>query len=192
MSAGPRIGAALLAAGSSQRFGAADKLAAPFRGDKLGLHTARALPVGMFAEALVIVAAPGHPCEAGWRALGLEPVINPNAAQGMGTSVALAARRALGSELDGLLVALADMPLVPRAHFGALLENWNGPSTLATSAKGEARLPPALFGSEHLRALSGLEGDRGARGLLMQGRVVDCPPEWLVDIDRAQDLVALD
>lgn len=183
-----RIGVALLAAGASRRFGERDKLAEPFRGRLLGEHAAAAIPVERFAKAWIIAPRKDHPCEPGWIYAGFDPVINASAAEGMGTSVALAAELADANSCDSLLIALADMPLVPQSHFAALAALSIHPEEVIVSARGDTRLPPAVFGKEHFVALSELRGDRGARDLLALGQIVPCPPEWLIDIDTPEDL----
>ena len=185
------VGVALLAAGASRRFGVNDKLAAELGGVPLGQHAAMAFPLAEVSAAWVIVAARGHSCEPGWEALGFKPVVNPAAAEGMGTSVALAARLAMREGLDALAIALADMPLVPGEHHCALIEAVSGPSDIAVSATGDARMPPAVFGSAHFEVLARLTGDKGARDLLRSGRIVACPPEWLADVDTAEALAAI-
>lgn len=183
-----RLGVALLAAGSSKRFGKADKLAARFRGRMVAQYAALAIPVERFEKAWVISAAPDHPCEPTWRDCGFSLLLNHDAAQGMGTSVALAARAAMEASLDGLLIALGDMPLVPRSHFEAMIKGCIGPDCLVVSALCEVRMPPAIFGSAHFARLSEATGDKGARALLGQGEIVDCPAAWLKDIDTIDDL----
>ncbi len=178
-----RLGVALLAAGSSQRFGDADKLAQLFRGMRLGEHAAAAIPVARFELAWAITQSD----KLEWRTDGFKLVLNPHAYQGMGTSVALAAQLAIEAGLDALLIALADMPLVPRAHFEALVNAATSPQDIAVSSNG-ARTPPAIFGRDHFQELAALNGDKGARDILTQGRIIACPPEWLIDIDTPQAL----
>ncbi len=185
-----RIGAFLLAAGSSRRFGAMDKLAQPFRGALLGQHAAAAIPVDRVVDAGAWVIAPslGHPCEPVWRKAGFDVVVNQLADEGMGTSVSLAARVAAKTKLDAILIALADMPLVPRTHFSALFDRFTGPADIIASAGGQSSMPPAIFGKDHFGALAALQGDQGARQLLAHGQSIPCPAEWLIDIDTPADL----
>lgn len=192
MGSAPRLGAALLAAGSSRRFGDADKLAATFKGRRLGEHAAAAIPVEMFQRCWVITSASGHACEPVWEARGFIPVVNASASQGMGTSVALAARLAQREGLDAVLIVLADMPLVPREHFAALVRKADTPQAILVSADGEARMPPAAFGRDHFADLAQLEADTGARALIARGTIVPCPPMWLADVDTPEALKALD
>mgnify|MGYP000135558774 CR=1 FL=1 len=182
------IGVALLAAGSSRRFGEADKLAVEFDGLLLGQHAAFAFPLEHVRCAWAIVPAFGHPCEPGWRTMGFDPVVNKVAQEGMGTSVALAARLAQRERLDALTVMLADMPLVPASHYEALIAAVTAPDDIATSARHEVRMPPAVFGCAHFGTLAQLSGDKGARDVLAQGRVIECPDECLIDIDTPEAL----
>ncbi|MFL0355828.1 nucleotidyltransferase family protein [Erythrobacter sp. GH1-10] len=190
MARSARLAVAVLAAGSSRRFGVEDKLAAQFRGKMLGLHATDAIPCDLFRHRWVIVATEDHPCAKGWRAAGFEIEPNSRAEEGMGTSVALAASLAIGAGADALLIALADMPLVPQSHFTALA-NRSTPGGVAVSSDGSARMPPAIFGAKHLPHLARLGGDIGARAILSEGEAIECPPEWLVDIDTPEALAAL-
>jgi len=185
-----RIGAAVLAAGASRRFGEEDKLAQPFRGRPLGEHVVAALPLDRIAEAdrWIVVSRLEHPWTTAWQAAGFQSVVNTDAMRGIGTSVATAGMLAIDAELDGLIIALADMPLIQREHFDALIEAFADPSDLICSSNGASRMPPAIIGSKHFSALARQSGDTGARDLLARGRVIDCPSEWLIDIDTRQAL----
>lgn len=185
------LAAALLAAGCSARFGAADKLAEHFRGAPLGLHAARALDGIDLARRWVIVRDPAHPCVEGWRAAGFEPVVNPQADEGMASSLRLAARLADESGADALLVCLADMPLVARAHVASLVGAWDASGGIVASRDGALVSPPAIFAREHFPALAALTGDRGAKPLLARARLVDSPPGGLADVDDPATLARL-
>lgn len=184
----PRLGVALLAAGSSRRFGKDDKLAANFKGRPLGEHAAAALPMEHFASGWVISSHPRHRCEAFWRERFLTPVINDQAGQGMGSSVALAASLARQANCDALLIALADMPFVPQSHFEALLHEFEAGQLISASGKHGVPMPPAIFDAAYFIELEQSSGDKGARDLLARGQIVPCPPDWLVDIDTPEDL----
>ena len=121
MADAPRLAVAVLAAGQSSRFGPADKLTACLRGQRLGELACRTLADMPFAQRWVIAARADHPCASSWQASGFTVAVNPQAASGMGTSVALAATLALDAQVGGLLIALADMPLVPAGHYHALI-----------------------------------------------------------------------
>jgi len=193
----PRLTIAVLAAGQSRRFGTSDKLCAPFQGKALGLHVCDALARARFAlrpqHRLIIAAEEDHSCVGGWKDAGFSIVLNPNAFEGMGTSVAAAARIARRAESDMLLIALADMPMVPVSHYAALVEaaSERGPGAIVSSSNSESRMPPAVFSRNHFDALSDLTEETGARAMIANGETVDCPSDWLVDIDTPEALEAL-
>ncbi|MCL6500400.1 MAG: NTP transferase domain-containing protein, partial [Firmicutes bacterium] len=102
-----RLLAAVLAAGAARRFGA-DKLSARLAGRPVlawtldgVLQAAQAFPLGV-----VVVAAPGR-APAGARvpgaAIPVRVVENPDAEEGMASSVRVAARCAQDLQADGLL-----------------------------------------------------------------------------------------
>lgn len=185
------LAAALLAAGRSARFGAADKLAADFRAAPLGLHAASALEALDLSQRWVILRDLAHPCVDGWRASGFEPMVNAEADEGMGASLRLAARLAEDSDADALLVCLADMPLVTPAHLAALCDAWRQHGGIVASRDGALVSPPAVFARARFPALAALTGDRGAKALLGQATLVDSPPGTLADVDDPATLARL-
>jgi len=186
-----RLVVAILAAGSSARFGVHDKLAAQFCGIPLGLHAARALSGLEFLHRWVIVRAPDHPCMPGWQSAGFELVVNAEAAAGMGTSIRCAAQHAIRVGTDGLLVCLADMPLVPSMHFSALVQVWKQHGGIVASQDGALVSPPAIFPRDGFEALVGLDGDQGAKFLLRNALCVSTIPGALADVDDPETLKRL-
>ncbi len=170
---------ALLGAGRASRFGG-DKLAQVCAGKSLGqwaLEAAQAMDLP-----LVWIAAEAAP-----DFVTCEVAHNPRAGEGMGTSVALAARLAQERGAEALLVMLADMPLVSPELLARLAEA-GAPSACAYGAEpgAPALIPAALFGE-----LAGLSGDMGAARVL-RGRgdvtLVHARAEELLDVDTPQAL----
>jgi len=185
-----RYAVAVLAAGQSRRFGPSDKLAASFQGKRLGELACQTLAELDFAYRWVIASRADHPCGPSWQEAGFAIAVNAQAASGIGSSVALAATLALDANADGLLIALADMPLVASDHYQALLARAAaiGPGAIVASSANGVRMPPAAFGRDRLTALATMTGEVGARALLHQAEAVACAPDLLIDIDTAQAL----
>jgi len=184
---------AILAAGNSTRFGAEDKLTALLNGKMLGLHMSDRLAGIKFAQKVVIASASHHPCLDGWSASGFQTLVNAAASSGMGTSVALAAKFAADSDAKGLLICLADMPLIPVRHFQKLLTSFDGddPDAHVASTDGKRNLPPAIFAKNMLPDLMRLDGDMGARHLLANAVKVELAEHLLIDIDDPETLTRL-
>lgn len=183
-----RLAAALLAAGRSARFGAADKLAAPLGCMPLGLHAAAAMTGVDLCRRWVILRGEEHPCRGGWVSAGFVPVVNPDADEGMGASLRCAARLADQAGADGLLICLADMPLVTTAHLNALVECWAGSGGSVVSWDGAIASPPVIVPRDRFAAMAWLTGDQGAKALLANACRVTCPAGMLADVDDVATL----
>ena len=198
-----KVGAALLAAGGSSRFGRPKALV------ELGgvsLVRRMATELAAVASPVLVVAPP----KAGAIALelsgiaGARVVVNRRPARGMGSSISCAARALahFAPEAEALLVALVDQPLVSRELLAQLVVAGSSSSAgLRTAAcdYGEGVVgPPAFFPGSSFPALSALDGDRGAREVLAaSGAALALVPfpGGRVDLDTPADyerLLALD
>jgi molybdenum cofactor cytidylyltransferase len=126
----------LLAAGSATRFGS-DKLRHVLpHGVPIAVQAARHLKLEV--ARVVAVVRPGADASA-LAAEGCEVVVCERAAEGMGASLACAARAA--GNADGYLVALADMPFERRSTRSAEPEALSGCWGLVARSGGESRGP---------------------------------------------------
>jgi len=189
----PEVCVAVLAAGQSQRFGDNDKLAQVLQSKMLGLHICDTIHSVDFAHRVVITSSTGHPCVKGWRNRGFEIAVNDQAADGLGTSVALAAGLAATRKADALMILLADMPFVPASHISSLISTFSSDchSGVMMSHDGKMDSPPAIFGAAHFPELAKLSADKGARRLFKHGMRLTIAPELLADIDTEAQLKAV-
>lgn len=182
---------ALLAAGSATRFGGG-KLDADLRGKPLGQH---ALDAALALDQGAVWVVVDDPPPAFARAADHADLIrNPDAAEGLGTSVALAARRADEGGAMALLLLAADMPLVSEATLRRLVDACApGVPSAVLHPDGHPGVP-ACFPRDWFAALQSLTGDRGA-GALLRGsdkwRAIAVPAGELADVDTADDLAKL-
>ncbi|PRY23863.1 molybdenum cofactor cytidylyltransferase [Aliiruegeria haliotis] len=175
----------LLAAGRSTRFGAEDKLLAPFRGRLLaewGISALRAAQVDhrLIAATSEAVAAlaPGF--------VHVQPPLGSGQAESLRAGVLRA--RALGA--DRLVVCLADMPFVDADLVDAVIAA-AGAAQASAATDGTRRTPPACFPAAMFGRLLVLGGDRGAGPLLAhlpQEALVTVRPDVLSDIDTPDAL----
>ena len=180
----------LLAAGSATRFGS-DKLqhALP-HGVSIAVQSARHLKSEL-ARVVAVVRPDSDQLISSLKAEGCEVVVCENAAEGMGASLACAARSA--GEADGYVIALADMPFLRRTTIAAVCDALVGGAPLVAPYFRARRGHPVGLSHEFFRELVALRGDEGAKRLLAahEKQMVKIPvgdPGALRDIDRPEDL----
>jgi molybdenum cofactor cytidylyltransferase len=122
---------------------------------------------------------------------GCEVLICENAAEGMGASLACAARAA--AEANGYVVALGDMPFVRRTTIAAVRDALAGGAVLVAPYFRARRGHPVGISSTLREQLLVLKGDEGAKKLLAthERELVKIPvgdPGVIRDIDRPEDL----
>ena len=180
----------LLAAGSATRFGS-DKLqhALP-HGVSISVQSARHLKSEL-GRVVAVVRPNSDQLISSLIAEGCEVVVCENAAEGMGASLACAARTA--GEVDGYLIALADMPFLRRTTIAAVRDALAGGAPLVAPYFRARRGHPVGLSHEFFHELVALRGDEGAKRLLAahEQQMVKIPvgdPGALRDIDRPEDL----
>ena len=178
----------LLAAGRSSRFEDGHKLLAPLLGAPVVAHALGALIGAGLGRPLVVLGARGdavrEALDAAFAPDAFETLVNPRPAEGMGTSLALAARASLGTPI---LLALGDMPCLTASDHRAVAAALDPSDPLAVArggAVGKAGHPVA-FGPGWAERLAALQGDAGAASLL-RGRpvaLVPLEPASQIDVD---------
>ncbi len=174
----------LLAAGRSQRFGDADKLAQLFLHKPVAFHVVTALEAIPFLARIAVI--DGTKLDFGSR--GFDVIVNEDPSAGMSRSVQLGLRAARAAGAKGVVIALADMPRITAAHIYRLLDTAHDDDAVVASSDGTKPCPPAVFGRGRFDFLESLEGDAGARDLVRAGRHVVTAPAELIDIDTPEDL----
>jgi molybdenum cofactor cytidylyltransferase len=187
------IAGLLLAAGRSSRFGG-DKLLVPLRGHPVLFWSAAAIATEV--DALYVVVPPDSQARVDAVA-GVAVVIVEHARRddGMASSIA-AGIAALPAEVQAVVVALADQPLVSSSVVRALCERWRSAPIAAVAPRyRDGRGHPVLFDRASFRALAALEGDSGARAVLdalgEDLALVQVQAAMPVDVDTPDALRAL-
>ena len=184
----------LLAAGSATRFGS-DKLQHSLpHGVAIAVQAARHLRSAV--PTVVAVVRPGSEQLAErLKKENCDIAVCDNAAEGMGASLACAARAAahLYPGADGYLVALGDMPFVRPSSIAAVRDALAGGAAFAAPFWRARRGHPVGIAGQFFEQLAGLRGDQGAKALLAAhpGRLVKIPvgdPGVIRDIDTPADL----
>ena len=163
----PRIAALLLAAGSSRRMGGANKLLADINGEPMVRVSARNM-VATGLRPLIVVTKPDlDEIQDALSGLDARFVFNPDHQEGLSTSLR-AGLAAVPAEADGVVVALADMPLVGPEVVRRLVAGFNpveGRAICVPVHQGQ-RGNPVLFGRRFFPEMLALSGDQGAKAII--------------------------
>ena len=122
-------------------------------------------------------------------------VVNQEWSKGLASSLATGLSAVLeDATCDGVLVTLADQPLVDAAALKRLVVAFGGERRIVASSYNDTIGVPAIFGREHIDALMGLTGDAGAGSWLRsRSSEVTCVPldAAAIDIDTLSDAAHL-
>ncbi|MDF2960826.1 MAG: xanthine dehydrogenase [Paenibacillus sp.] len=119
-----------------------------------------------------------------------------NAGLGMAHSLHAGLDAAVEREApDAIIVLLADQPFIHERMINRLIETFEADLTLDYVASGDQGIPkpPVLLASSMFGALRKLQGDEGARKLLMKpgfrGLVLEEQDPWcFADLDTPEDI----
>ncbi|MGU3400041.1 NTP transferase domain-containing protein [Brucellaceae bacterium D45D] len=190
-----KIEAIILAAGSSRRMGAANKLMARF-GDAALISRIAERALSSKASAVSVVL--GHQAEqvaTNLAPLAISPLYNADHASGMASSLR-AGIEAVSPDMAGALILLGDMPAVEIEHIDRLITRFqeaDGKAIVRATSNGE-RGNPVILPRSIFAAVSNLKGDVGARRLIEDSGLdildVEIGPAALIDVDTPAALIA--
>jgi CTP:molybdopterin cytidylyltransferase MocA len=188
------FGLVMLAAGASERYGTDNKLLAHWKGRPL-IDWSLSAASNQFITRKLLISQDVDTLTPITKRHDFEHVINKIAHEGMGTSIALGASHM--DDVDGMFIALADMPRVQSDVYEALANAF-------VSQKDHVIRPahdgwtghPVLFPKHMIPALASLTGDVGAKDILAGGDCLVHTVEWpnadiLIDVDTQEDLARL-
>ena len=188
MSSTSPAAAIVLAAGGSQRFGTPKQLA-PFNGRPLVCHAIDAAVAAGCAPVFVVV---GHAADRVRSVLPEEvvPVHNPAYATGQASSLRAGIAAAVANDVEGLVVLLADQPLVDPMVIRQVSAALSAGHSVVRARYEDRPGHPVAFARMTFGALAHVGGDAGARDLLEELGVHElrvagtCP----ADVDTPADL----
>lgn len=195
MSAPPRVGAVVLAAGAGSRFGGG-KLLASLDGRPILQHVLDRVAAAGLAQTVVVMGADQDAVEASMAWRGEDRVRNPDPGRGLSSSVRLGVE-ALDPDIDRALIVLGDQPSLPDGVIEALVAQPSDPGrpiVVPVYQGDRGRNPVLLDRAAFVDATAGLHGDRGLgpwiaehAELVREVPVAGANP----DVDTRDDLVTL-
>jgi molybdenum cofactor cytidylyltransferase len=118
-------------------------------------------------------------------------VFNPDWSDGIGATIASVTSQ-LEKQYGGLMFVAGDQPLIHSARLSAMIQYWRQNPDLVCCANYDNVFGiPAIFPGRLFPQLQALQGDRGAKQLLLAERgklQTFALPEAKTDIDRPDDL----
>ena len=179
----------ILAAGESNRMRIPKQLL-PFKGKNL---LQNAIDEASASDAGVVLAVLGANAERIKRVLRqsrAQLLMNDNWPEGISSSIR-AGIQALPSTVDAVILSLCDQPHANSATFNELMSAFRttGKSIAACEYGGSAGTP-ALFSKKYFDRLAMLNGDRGAKKVILENEsdVTRISfPDGTIDIDTAED-----
>ena len=182
------IPAVILAAGASRRLGA-PKQALLWQGEALLHRAARVALESVYSPVIVVLGAAMEASLEALAGLGVDIVVNPAWAEGMGSSIR-AGVAALPEDAKAVLLLVCDQPALSREHLEEIRRlHGQAPDQVIVSAYAGIRGVPALVPKGRFPELQALAGDRGAQGLFRCGDLREVPfPGGDLDVDTPGDL----
>ena len=187
MSPHPTVGAVILAAGMSRRFGSPKQLAMIDGQTLLERVLVLAGEARVGARVAVVPVWLSRPAAA--HGPDLAWVRNPFPERGISTSLRLGLA-SLPKHVDAALILLGDQPGVPLSQLEAVLTA-RGKRPVVASRAGGVLAPPLLIERDHFWLADGLSRDVGLRDLLAARPELTWPVEvdaHAADVDTAADL----
>jgi molybdenum cofactor cytidylyltransferase len=184
------VAAVVLAAGSSTRMGR-NKLLLDLGGETMVRRAVRAAIGAGVDEVVVVLGHDEGQVRAELAGLPCTLVVNPDYAQGAGTSVRTGVRQVAGGA-DALVVVLADMPYVTAEMIATLVTRYRDTrAPLVTSQYGSVQAPPTLYDRALFEDILSIPDERGAKQVVRRheqaAAVVSWPESALRDVDVPAD-----
>lgn len=179
----------ILAAGAGTRFGERSKLLAELDGRPLLEHAIAAqCAVPALKRVAVVLGACSEEIVAHVDFMRAEPVVCERWQEGQSASLRRGVEWLGGVGATKVLITLGDQPRMTPALIARFVGEPGGTRAVYGGRPGH----PVVLGPEQMKAIAGLRGDRGARGLLEGGRAIECGQTSAArDVDTPEDLEAI-
>ena len=185
-----RYGVVILAAGASTRMGAPKQLL-DYHGKPLLRHAVDVALASRCQQVLVVLGANADQLQPALAGSTVTVVDNPEWEGGMGTSIRAGVAVAEREGLDGVILALADQPLVTSEILNSLIATHreSGQPIIASQYAGTVGVP-VFFNRAYFPHLLALQPAQGCKSVILKHSTdairLDCP-EAEVDVDTPQD-----
>jgi molybdenum cofactor cytidylyltransferase len=181
------VAAVILAAGWSTRMGGDNKLLTEVGGKTLVRMVAEQLLASTASSVIVVTGHQREEVEQALNGLNVTFVHNPDFAEGQGSSIR-AGIDVVPETAGGAVICLGDMPMVDTAMIDRMIEAFSpgSGSLIVVPVSNGRRGDPIVWSRRYFGDLSKLDGDFGARHLVVQNA------DAVVEVEVAGAVVLLD
>ena len=182
----------ILAAGISMRFGQPDKLMETLGGKPILSHAIETAKAVDFQSSYGIVPHTSQRRRALFEKNKFEVIENATPETGQGSSIILAAHKAIEDNYEGVCIILGDMPFIPSDHLRRLVDALYGKEA-AISHCNQTIMPPLALRKSMLISLADINPSLGAKSLFKQENTAHIPlsNQAAQDIDKPETLAWL-
>ncbi len=184
-----QVYAVILAAGKSARLGQPKQLL-EWQNRTLLEHALSNAGMVFKDRVLVILGAEAKLIQSKINLAGAEVIVNPDWQTGIASSIR-AAIQALPNSATAVMLMLCDQPLITAVQLQSLINAWQASlAQIIASEYHQSIGVPAIFPASYFDQLLGLEGDKGAKSLLIKHQtdlIRILLPEAELDIDTLAD-----
>jgi molybdenum cofactor cytidylyltransferase len=165
----PKVAAIILAAGCSRRMAGQNKLLLPVRGVPIISHVVGAVLASRVEQVIVVVGHEANEILQLLPATRVTSVFNPEYMTGMASSLRYGLQ-AVARQMSSAMIILGDMPFISSARLNQLIAQFElGPKLdIVVPVNNGRRGNPVLWGRRYFSKMQELEGDVGARDLLLE------------------------
>ena len=184
----------ILAAGEARRFGSAKQLA-QVQGKPMLQHVLETCPRLDKAHLFVVLGAKGEEIQSQLKIDKHQIISNPEWQEGISSSVR-AATKQLETKYQAILFVAGDQPLILEEQLKKLIIKWQeSPDLMCAASYMDTVGVPAIFPQPFFAKLLELQGDRGAKKVLVENshsvQLLEIP-EAAIDIDHPSNISCLD
>lgn len=186
----------ILAAGASSRMGRPKQLL-PWKNTTLLDHAIANARASKCSDVFVVLGANHGQIRSALTGKDFEVIVNPHWEKGLGSSIALGTEYLVDQkrDYDGVLLMLADQPLIDTAYLNSLIDlYYGGSNSIVGTRYGKGTGVPALLDKIHFDELKDLGEDTGAKAIIRRAgsRVLALDPQKkAVDIDTEAEYKTL-
>ncbi len=190
------VSAILLAAGSSKRMGAQDKLLLKYKGHWLVNHVMQQLWEANIDELIIVRKNNSENLLGGKKTERIKIVLNPIAEKGMTTSIQ-AGIRAAKKDAHGYLICQADMPLISTLEYNQIIASFeskiaDSPRLITVPFFQNQKGNPIILSAAYLQEILAHQEMEGCRAIVKANvenvsKVEMNTNHVLVDVDTYED-----